>query len=107
MIKAIIKNRISNSNYYKIEIPSMQQVGSSDPFITAATVCYQPGNLYGYMPGDVVFIDFEADNTSSPVILGKLFLGDEQEATSHQNIKDLTVSGRTILTNNTKIGDME
>ena len=107
--KAIIESDQIN-NQYRIRIPKyhkLQGVSTSTPTdqLPFATVCYIPGIIPIYSVGDIVYVDFENDDLSFPVILGKLLCDDNKDKTL-PNIKanSLSVDIDTRLSNDTQIG---
>lgn len=93
LVKAIIV-KIIDSYSAKIRIPLYDQVASStfgteDSNLSTATICCPPGCVAAYMPGDVVYVDFEMDKVSKPVILGIL---SRPESKSSLDIKAQSVS---------------
>ena len=112
--KAIVLNKINNSNKYLVRVPIFEtftNTSSSDNLTNAAifeaTYAYQPGNTDGIVPNDVVYVGFENNDLNEVVILGKLYLGDEGSATSHQNVNTLTVNGSTNLNGHVKINGID
>lgn len=107
--KAIIEsNQVDNQ--YKIRIPKyhkLQGIATSTttdqlPF---ATVCYIPGIVPVYSIGDIVYVDFENDDLSFPIILGKLLCNDNEDKTlSNIKANSLKVEIDTRLSEDTQIG---
>lgn len=102
--KGIIIDRIEDSNKYLVRIPIFETfTNSSDTqnltnaALFEATLCYQPGNYDGLRKDDIVYIGFENNEYDNAIILGKLFLGPENQSTSHQNVNTLVVNGSTSL----------
>ena len=102
--KAVIKN--INNNIFTIRIPIFETAGSNTEYTTEARLCYEPGNLQSYNINDVVFVAFENDEINDPVIIGKLFTGKEEVSTTFSKNSALTVTGQTVLSENTKIGKL-
>ena len=71
-----------------------------------ATLCYQPGNMKGYAVGDCVYVAFEHDECSEPVIIGKLYVNDSTSEPSFACPEQLNVSDKTTLSKNTYIDDL-
>lgn len=112
--KAIVLNKITNSNKYLVRVPIFETfTNTSDPnnltnaSLFEATYAYQPGNTDGLAPNDVVYVGFENNDYSNVVIIGKLYLGDENTATSHQNVNTLVVNGSTTLNGQVKINGVD
>ncbi len=106
--KAVIKNKVVNSNKYYVEIPYLQQSSVNNNGITEsaleATLAHTPGIVNSYNEGDVVFVSFEDTLASKPVILGKLLL-DENENRGYAKLNSLDVIGKVSLSKDVTIGD--
>lgn len=112
--KAIVINKIDNSNKYLVRIPIFETfTNTSDPnnltnaALFEATYAYQPGNTDGIVPNDVVYVGFENNDLNEVVIIGKLYVGEESRATSHQNVNNLVVNGSTTLNGHVKINGID
>lgn len=106
--KGIIESK-SSANKYLVRIPilSNSSVGNSNIEISKieATVCYEPGNYNEYKNGDVVFIAFEDNTYSQPVIMGKLYTGVDSKENNLIQASNLTVFDSAKLPKSTIIGD--
>lgn len=101
--KAYILGKISNSTY-KVRIPIFERdVAEREIPTYEATLSYNPGTLDSYREGDVVYVSFEDNDYANVVIIGKLYQGNEGQATSYQSAQSLNVAGETELTNETYI----
>ena len=103
-------NTTQFNNKFIVELPIFNSSGINpdnplNASIVEATLCYQPGSLDGYRVGDVVFVSFEDNDYSKPVILGKLYLGDEQPVGLTKS-EHLEISNSAILPENTQLGDI-
>ena len=68
---------------------------------------YHPGNIQGYAVGDVVYVGFENDDLDYPFIIGKLYTVKDTEAPSTQfKGNALRITGKTVLSDDTTIGDI-
>lgn len=112
LTKAIIQSDMIN-NQYKIRIPKYHKldgVANSTPLeqLPFAAVCYQPGILPNYQINDIVYVDFENDDLSYPVIFGKLLRDENTVQSSWCDIKtrSLNVEVDTVLSTETKIGNV-
>ena len=104
--KAIIKNKKTSSNKFFIRIPIFESAGETNEYVVEATLCYQPGNLDSYVPGDIVYISFENNEISRPVIIGKLYIGNEDNPTNFSNNAKLNVTESAILPIDTQVADL-
>lgn len=81
--KATIMGKSSESPYkYKVNIPLLNKLpntAGATPVdeLLDASVCIFGNSANVFEVGDVVFVGFEDHDASKPVILGKLYLGDE------------------------------
>jgi hypothetical protein len=72
-----------------------------------ATFSTQPGSYNGYAEEDVVFVDFENGQLNNPIIIGKLFLGANNETKEGKkgglSIDSLNVARNASLPIDTKL----
>lgn len=111
--KWITENGVEKyDNIYEVFIPIFLSAGQSkdsklSPSSIEATLCYQPEHLNSYNVGDIVFVSFEDNDKSKPIILGKLYLGNgETESRTNDIVQDLRVTHNAKLPKNTTIGDI-
>lgn len=100
----IDKLNSANSNLVSVRLPIFEKAGINEKAIFEANVGYTPGNLNGYKVGDCVVVGFIDNTMNSPIILGKLYTGDETSATNFSNANSLRVSESADLPGNTVIG---
>lgn len=105
----VIDGKREVDNLYKVEIPALRTANnttttSTSAFLSNALLCYQPGNLNSYRVGDVVFLSI-GEPEALPIIIGKMFVGDE-EATNYSKNNSLEVVQKAVLPEDTKIGDI-
>lgn len=110
LIKAFIESNEIN-NQYKIRIPKYHKLSGTpgatpDSDLPIASVCYLPGIIPNYAVGDIVFVDFENNDLSFPVILGKLLCDENnaEESISDITTRSLKVEVDTKLSEDIKIG---
>lgn len=108
----IVKTPSINNNIYTIRIPIFESANSvnnsNNSFITYdATLCSSPGISFGLKVGDCVFISFEDNKYSKPVIIGKLFIDSDYNSPSIYAPQVLDVQNRANLPSNTKIGNYQ
>lgn len=110
LVKGIIEEKVDIYSY-RVRIPFLNKVeGDSNPTLTedlsVAAISTIPGIHSIFEQGDVVFIDFENDDFSDPVILG--LLDRTSDKTSYNNIDttSLNVNLTANLPYETYIGDI-
>lgn len=97
-------------NLYKIRIPLFHGVAGSanatpDNELPLAPACIPIQVTNPYNIGDVVYVGFEDNDKSEPVILGLLYLNEPRENTTTLFVQNLTVNNETKLNENTCIGE--
>ena len=73
----------------------------------SATICSLPNIDNPVSVGDIVFVSFEDNDNSKPVILGHLYRKEKTENNSDINVRLLTVNSTTKLTKDTFIGEVK
>ena len=87
----------------KVRMPFYDQMensknGTSNENLATATICALPNTSYYLEKGDIVWVDFEDNDISKPVIIGLL-----QKASGNQSIVDLTTN--KLKTNNIELNN--
>ena len=106
----ITKLNQPNDNLFEVRLPIFEKAGSSktSPALAGslfmANLCYNPGNLNAYKVGDCVVVGFIDNRYDQAIILGKLYTGDETEATNFSFANSLKVVESAQLPENTTIG---
>jgi len=99
----VVKGEIQTINLLEntctVRLPFFES-SAGDAVIATATFSNTPGSYNGYLEGDIVWVAFEDGQMQWPVIIGKLFLGTQEEEASPRgaiNCVDLKVSGSAKL----------
>lgn len=104
LTKAIILGRKQGTNKYTVRIPYFESAGGRQS-IFDATLCITPGVTESYKKDDVVFVGFEDHEINNVIILGKLYLpNDNSTSRGFANLDALEVNGEVKLPKNTTIG---
>lgn len=107
IIKGILKTIDYNNNSCTVRLPLFETTSSSGEVVLPAIFMNQPGMFNGYNEGDIVFVDFENNKLEAPIIIGKLYLGSEKEASNSQKgglkVASLTVDSNATLPLDTKL----
>ena len=109
----ITKLNSSDSNLFEVRLPIFEKAGtnSSSPELSGsyfeANLGYNPGNLNAYKVGDCVVVGFLDSKFAKPIILGKLYTGDETSASNYSFDNSLVVTNYAKLPTHTIIGDLK
>jgi len=97
--------RTVSDNTYEVHIPIYDN--GSDIYKATATVSYTRGIKNPIVLGDIVFVTFENNKINKPVIVGKLFIGDDGKGDllgdSLEIKKAVRLPNNTIITS--KLGE--
>lgn len=109
----VIGKSSTYDNKYLVRIPFFESPGidcGTDSIFSSTyecAVCYNPGTFEGYRENDCVFVAFENNRRSLPVIIGKLYVkGLEDEPAAYQHNVDMEVTNKAVLPQNTLIGEV-
>lgn len=75
--------------------------------LATAPICTLPHFVQNPQIGDIVFVDFEEDQYSHPVVLGYLSIENNRPNFVDVTLEDLTALGKTRLGTDTTIGDID
>lgn len=98
--KGIIESVDLRDNHYVIRVPIFEIAGNEYKNEIEAIASISPGSFNGYKENDVVLVGFEDNRSSKGVILGKLFLGIEDESkrcAGAVQCENLVVSNKAVL----------
>ena len=79
IVKGIIKSIDYTGNTCTVRIPVFESAANENEVVVPATLSTLPGIYNGYKEEDVVFIAFENNDYDMPIVIGKLYLGVENE----------------------------
>ena len=99
----IVKTPDEGDNVYKVRIPLFEDTTGTE-IIYDALCCHAPGVYNGLNPGDCVYVSFEDAKLNIPVILGRLYI-DEQDDYSKGYFNNLEISNSAHLPMSTIFGD--
>lgn len=107
LTKGYIIEKIKNNNKYLVRIPYFEKAGIQEKSYFEASLSHNPSSMHNYNTNDCVYIGFEEDDISKPVIIGKLYI-DTAEGTSRGSefINTLKVTDKAILPANSQFGDI-
>lgn len=111
MITKGIVEQALDKFHFKIRIPifdriSVSSLSTSTSNLNESLVCTLPNCDPNIQPGDVVFIGFEDNDYSRPVILGYLYRNSMTKTYCDLILNCLTVNLDVSLPQNTRIGDV-
>lgn len=75
--------------------------------LSTAPICTLPHFIQNPQIGDIVFVDFEEDQYSHPVVLGYLSIENNKPNFVSATLEDLTALGKTRLGTDTNIGEID
>ena len=108
--RAIIQTIENNGYRIKVRIPFFDKMNNttgatSNYNLYTASVCTTPGCKPSFVPGDVVYVDFENNDYSLPVIVGVLHRRDTLSS-SDIYLQSLNVEVSSNLPEDTSIGEV-
>jgi hypothetical protein len=108
----VIGKSPNTPNKYLVRIPIFESAGigqTQDNLGNSTLECtlsHNPGTYEGLRTGDCVFVSFEDNRYSKPIIMGKLFVSVEEQSSGYQYNTDLKVTHKATLPVDTTIGSV-
>lgn len=108
--KGIVESIVDNYSV-KVRIPMYDKIDGAknatpNSDLSIATVCTLPGAVNQVQVGDIVFVGFEDNDISRPVILGQLYRNIQESSLCSLNIDSIVVSNSAKFNEQTTIGDV-
>lgn len=110
--KAIIEQITDDGYHFRVRIPILHKIENAPgatPFneLPLALMCYAPGCKPNLNVGDVVYVGFENNQYSEPVILGMLFNENYMESSASIRADSISATVNANLPQtNVKFGDI-
>jgi hypothetical protein len=101
-----IKTISKDGTVFSVRVPIFEAAGSTDECVLDCNLCYMPGCLNAYAVDDIVYISFIDNSLSHPVIIGKIYTGKEEKATTFGSFDSLAITSKAQLPKNTSFGDI-
>lgn len=101
--KAIITELPNKDNLFKVWIPVFDK-NLDNKYISEAVLCYNTSDLSAYNINDVVYVGFEDNYLSKPIILGRLFIT-KDDVLRELDCEKLKVNTQATLPMDTKVGN--
>ena len=104
LTKGIVITKNINNGKYLVRIPYLENAGRLKNCNIEATASVVPGISESFAPDDIVILGFEDHMPEKPIIIGKLFVR-EEEARGYAKISSLEVNDSAHLPENTQVGE--
>ena len=111
MITKGIVEDIIDTYQVRVRLPIFDKVdgaknATKNEDLSIGTVCCLPNSSYQVNVGDVVFVGFEDNDISKPIILGQLYRDVDSNTLMTLILGTLETKTSTVLSENTTIGDV-
>lgn len=111
MITKGIVEDIIDTYQVRVRLPIFDKVdgaknATKNEDLSIGTVCCLPNSSYQVNVGDVVFVGFEDNDISKPIILGQLYRDVDSNTLMSLVLGTLETKTSTVLSKNTTIGDV-
>lgn len=109
MTRAFIEGKVDDF-HYRVRIPILNKLNSSvgatpTKELAIATIATPPGISPKFKNGDLVFIEYEEQDTSKPVIVGRMFNTLTSSIVSDAQFDSVKVSVNAKLPNDSTVGN--
>lgn len=109
MTRAFIEGKVDDF-HYRVRIPVLNKLDSSvgatpTKELAIATIATPPGISPKFKNGDLVFIEYEEQDTSKPVIVGRMFNTLTSSIVSDAQFDSVQVSVNAHLPNDSTVGN--
>lgn len=109
MTRAFIEGKVDDF-HYRVRIPILNKLDSSvgatpTKELAIATIATPPGISPKFKNGDLVFIEYEEQDTSKPVIVGRMFNTLTSSIVSDAQFDSVQVSVNAHLPNDSTVGN--
>ena len=109
--KGYIVGKSEVKNKFKVKLPIFDTPGLNinqklNSTILDATICYNPGAYPEYKVNDIVYVGFEDNDLSRPVILGMLYLEDKTSQ-SRIDCSNLQVYNKAIMPKDSSLSNIK
>lgn len=111
MITKGIVEDIIDTYQVRVRLPIFDKVdgaknATKNEDLSIGTVCCLPNSSYQVNVGDIVFVGFEDNDISKPIILGQLYRDVDSNTLMSLVLGTLETKTSTVLSENTTIGDV-
>ena len=111
MVTKGIVLELVNTYQAKVRMPIFNGVetskdGTPDNRLSIATICTLPNCNNSVQPGDIVFVAFEDNDISKPIIIGHLYKEKANNTTADIILNTLLVQSGVTLPESTTIGEV-
>lgn len=111
MITKGIVEDIIDTYQVRVRLPIFDKIdgaknATKNEDLSIGTVCCLPNSSYQVNVGDVVFVGFEDNDISKPIILGQLYRDVDSNTLMTLVLGTLETKTSTVLSENTTIGDV-
>lgn len=112
MITKAIVDKVINKYQIRVRVPTIDRVSydsisTTSDQLSIATICTLPHFIPNVKVGDIVFVSFEDDLKSKPVIIGYLYMEKDYETYVDGIFSSIVVNNNAKLSQDTTIGEID